>query len=226
MRRVFILSPARTDGKRAALVFNERASFDLAVRLRSAEGASLGEVFSFLSGLYFRGKLAYARRFARPPETMDGCYVITSNAGLVPVDMAINLARLQDFAQVPIDLSERRYCEPLRRTARDVQSLLPARSQAVLLGSIATRKYVDLLLEPFGERLVYPREFVGRGDMSRGGLMLRAVAAGSELEYVSVAAATVRTGKRPPKLEKVKAGGKTKRTPRRTLRRTQGRPSG
>jgi hypothetical protein len=59
-------------------------------------------------------------------------------------------------------------------------------------------------MDLFGDRLVFPREFIGRGDMSRGGLMLRAVRAGVELEYASIAAKEVRTGKRPPKLERLK----------------------
>ena len=70
---------------------------------------------------------------------------------------------------------------------------------AVLLGSIATNKYVDPLTQVFGERLLFPKDFIGRGDMSRGGLMLRHAAAGQELEYIPVATA-VRHGKRPPKL--------------------------
>jgi hypothetical protein len=69
----------------------------------------------------------------------------------------------------------------------------------VLLGSIATGKYADILMEAMGERLVFPREFVGRGDMSRGGLLLRQVREGRELEYIPVAGA-VRHGQRPPKL--------------------------
>ena len=214
MRRIFILSPASTSGKRAGLVLNKNAQFDLARRLRTPQGAPLGEVFSFLSGLYFRGKLAYARRFARPPAKAEGCYVITSNAGLVPAETTIDLARLKDFAQVSIDLAERRYSEPLCQTAREVQSLLPATAEVVLLGSIATPKYVDLLVELFGKRLVFPREFIGRGDMSRGGLMLRAAASGTELEYASIMATTVRTGKRPPKLERVKLPQKAARSPR------------
>jgi hypothetical protein len=69
----------------------------------------------------------------------------------------------------------------------------------VLLGSIASDKYVDLLLEVFGERLLFPAEFVGRGDMSRGGLMLRCATAGVEMSYLPVAGAK-RHGPRPPRL--------------------------
>jgi hypothetical protein len=58
--RIFLLSPASCSGRRAEILLRERAAFDLAVRLRSGTGVTLGEAFSFLSGLYFRGKLAYA----------------------------------------------------------------------------------------------------------------------------------------------------------------------
>ncbi|HEY2931322.1 MAG TPA: hypothetical protein VGK99_06200 [Acidobacteriota bacterium] len=57
-----------------------------------------------------------------------------------------------------------------------------------------------MLLSVFGERLLFPAEFLGRGDMSRGGLMLRCARSGSELTYVAVSGA-VRNGPRPPKLE-------------------------
>jgi hypothetical protein len=70
---------------------------------------------------------------------------------------------------------------------------------AVLLGSIASAKYTGPLLGTFGDRLLFPKEFVGRGDMSRGGLMLRCVDTMTELTYVPVRGAE-RHGERPPKL--------------------------
>ena len=66
-RQIFLLSPASCGGKRAALLFNDRAEFDIARRVREGTGAPLGEVFSFLSGLYFRGKITYARAFQNAP---------------------------------------------------------------------------------------------------------------------------------------------------------------
>jgi hypothetical protein len=72
-----------------------------------------------------------------------------------------------------------------------------------LLGSIATGKYSDLLLDIFGDRLLFPTEFVGRGDMSRGGLLLRCVREERELAYQPVIGA-VRHGKRPPRLERIR----------------------
>ena len=97
MSRIFILSPARTTGKRAALLWNERAQFETARRLRTSEGIPVGEAFAFLSGLYFRGKLAYARHFAAVRPGLHGAYVITSNAGLVPVDEPVTLERLRCY---------------------------------------------------------------------------------------------------------------------------------
>jgi len=196
---VFLLSPAQSNGPRAQLLLNPRAAFDLAGRLREPDGAEIGEVFSFLSGLYFRGKLAYARAFAKPPRGLPGALVITPAEGLRPSDTRIDLARLVAFGSVPIDAGEPRYLEPLLRDALELDARVPRTTRIVLLGSIASAKYVEPLLGVFGERLLFPESFVGRGDMSRGGLLLRCVEAGLELDYVPVAGAQ-RHGARPPRL--------------------------
>ncbi len=190
--RVFLLSPAYAGGKRAQMLMSARAQFALAQRLRSPQPPTLGEVFTFLSGLYFRGKLAYASAFA-PPENV---LVITPNRGLLRADHPLSLAELRAFGEVDISEDDPRYRAPLER---DVAAL-PARREIVLLGSIATGKYVDVLLAKFGERLLFPADFVGRGDMSRGGLLLRCAVDRTELTYAPVLGA-VRKGKRPPKLE-------------------------
>jgi hypothetical protein len=213
MHRIFILSPARTNGKRASLLMSEKADFELAKRLRSGHGVPVGEVFSFLSGLYFRGKFAYSKHFGRPPAGLAAGYVITSDVGLMPGDELVSLARLKAFGDVPIDPLEPRYAQPLRTTVAALQQSLSCPCELVLLGSIATNKYVDILLHGFGSSLMFPREFVGRGDMSRGGLLLRAVAAGRELEYVSLATADVRRGERPPKLPPLKRVSRGKSRP-------------
>jgi hypothetical protein len=197
--RVFLLSPAYAGGLRAQMVMNERAQFDLAVRLRSTDLPTLGEVFSFLSGLYFRGKLAYANAFANPALGGADVLVITPNRGLVRADQPIGIADLTAFAKVDIDEDDPRYRKPMQRDVRKLAKALPT-AEFVLLGSIATGKYVQVLLENFGERLLFPGDFVGRGDMSRGGLLLRSAADRVELNYIPVAGA-VRKGKRPPKLE-------------------------
>ena len=190
------------------MVMSERAQFALARQLRSADGAMLGDVFSFVSGLYFRGKLAYARRFARPPDPADpvtagGVLVITPSAGLRAADTRVTIDSLEAFAGVDVDAANRAYRAPLEKAARAVLAAVGPECEVVLLGSVASGKYVDLLLPIFGDRLMFPIHFVGRGDMSRGGLMLRCVTAGLELEYVPIAGA-IRHGQRPPKLEPIK----------------------
>jgi hypothetical protein len=200
--RIFLLSPASCSGRRARLVFNPEARFDVAARLRSPGGAPLGDVFSFLSGLYFRGKLAYARRFARPPEGTAGVLVITASAGLLAADEPVTLSHLERFARVSIDTAEDRYRRPLARASRTLAERADG-CEVVLLGSIASGKYVDILGRIFGERLVFPADFVGRGDMSRGGLLLRRAREGRELEYRPVLGA-VRHGPRPPKLPRLR----------------------
>jgi hypothetical protein len=198
-QRVFLLSPAYAGGERARMVMSKRAQFDLARRLRSKGGATIAEVFTFLSGLYFRGKIAYANVFARPFARSSGVFVITPTRGLLEAQTRIDLGTLREFAEVDIDEDDSRYRKPLERDMQSLARKLSEQSDVVLLGSIATGKYVNVLLANFQERLRFPADFVGRGDMSRGGLMLRCAVDRQELEYVSVAGA-VRKGKRPPKL--------------------------
>ena len=194
MLTVFLLSPANCAGTRAQLLLKSKTS-PLTARLANG-GAPLGEVFTFMSGLYFRGKLAYANRFA---EGGGQAYVITPGRGLLPGDVLIRVEDLQRMADIPVDADEPRYLEPLLRDARALQKSLGVDGRAVLLGSVASAKYVTPLLEVFGERLYFPATFVGRGDMSRGGLMLRCANAGTPLEYVPVQGAVLH-GTRPPKL--------------------------
>ena len=192
--RVFLLSPAMCGGERAQMVMSPRATFPLAQQLRTETGAPLGEVFSFLSGLYFRGKLAYARAFAAPPPGAPGVLVITPDAGLRPPEVPLTAAGLRAAARVDIGVDSRRYRRPLERDARALAAALPPETEIVLLGSIATDKYLLPLGAVFGERLTYPLDFAGRGDMSRGALLLRCVAAGSELTYAP-ASTVVRRGR-------------------------------
>jgi hypothetical protein len=202
---VFLLSPASCNGRRAQILLSERASFELALRVRAPTGAPLGDVFTFLSGLYFRGKLAYARAFATVPRGAtasagNGIFVITPNSGLQPPEARVDLAALRRFAGVEISLDNPAYRRPLERSAKALAAGLDPECPVVLLGSIASPKYVEVLTTVFGDRLLFPQEFVGRGDMSRGGLMLRCAAAGQPLTYLPVAGA-IRRGVRPPKLD-------------------------
>jgi hypothetical protein len=202
--RIFLLSPANCAGARARMVMSDRAAFPLAVRLRTAEGAPIGDVFSFMSGLYFRGKVAYARAFADPPDRESsvsgaGVFVITPTAGLRSADTPVTLEALRAFAAVEVNAANPGYRRPLERSAAAIAADL-GDCDVVLLGSIASPKYVDVLQGIFGDRLMFPAEFVGRGDMSRGGLLLRSVSEARELEYIPVAGA-VRHGQRPPRLD-------------------------
>lgn len=197
-RRVFLLSPANMAGIRARFVMREGANFEMAVRLRQ-RGVSLGELFSFISGLYFRGKLAYARTFCDVPPLIDGALVITSSGGLVSPDALITLERLQEISSGNMDPKDPHYRRLLERDAQSLARICGKSCQIVLMGSIATPKYVEPLLTVFGEQLMFPAEFVGRGDMSRGGLLLRRVQSGEPLTYIPLLGAT-RHGPRPPKL--------------------------
>jgi hypothetical protein len=195
LRGFFLLSPASTVGRRAAVLLSPKADFELARRLRSGEGAPIGEVFSFLSGLYFRGKLAYARRFGSPGRVR----IITSDRGLVDPERFVTREDLREMSASDIDASNPNYRTPLARDAAALARRLEAAGRVVLLGSIATGKYADVLGDVFAERLEFPIDFVGRGDMSRGGLMLRAAESGVELSYVPVSG-SIRKGVRPPRL--------------------------
>ena len=201
--QVFILSPARCDGERAKLLLGGTATFPLAVALRQRAGVEIGEVFSFLSALYFRGKLTYARTFASRLRTAPPILIVTTDRGLVPPETRITADDLVAFASVDIATGGERYLAPLRRDVAALAAAVRRATRIVLLGSIATGKYVDVLLESFGPRLVFPSAFVGRGDMSRGGLLLRHAREGVPLEYTAVEGA-VRRGKRPPKLERIR----------------------
>jgi hypothetical protein len=196
--RVFLLSPADANGRRAASLRAPGAGGELALRLRGPGGAAVGEVFSYISSLYFRGKLAYASAFSRPPAGAAGAYVITPADGLRTPDTAIRLADLERFAAVPVDPAEPRYRQPLLRDLEALASRVRG-VPIVLLGSIASGKYGELLAGVLGERLHFPADFVGRGDMSRGGLMLRAARAGRELSYLPLQGAR-RSGARPARL--------------------------
>jgi hypothetical protein len=199
--RIFLLSPAYAGGLRAKMIMSENARFILARRLRN-DGLPIGELFTFISGLYFRGKLAYAQTFALPPAKVPGIFVITAGRGLVAPETLVSHDELLEIAGVPVDARDSRYRHPLERDAQELFRQAGKRCEIVLLGSIATAKYVEPLLAIFGERLLFPSAFVGRGDMSRGGLMLRAVREGAELSYEPVSSAVLH-GPRPPKLPKL-----------------------
>ena len=200
VRKIFLLSPAKVSGVRAGLLLNPKATFALA-RQFQRDGLPLGVVFAFASGLYFRGKITYARHFAREDKG-EIIRVITTNAGLLDPSQPLTAKDLRAFGKVDIDADDPRYHGPLRRDAQALAKKLGPDGRAILLGSIATAKYRDVLLECFGEKLVFPSEFVGRGDMSRGGLLLRAARTNTELNYVGVAGAVFK-GKRARRISEM-----------------------
>lgn len=204
---VFLLSPASLRGVRGSRILGE----DPGPTLRSGGAVPLGDVYAHISSLYYRGKRAYARTFGVRPAG-DPVLAITPTRGLMPDREPVDLETLATFARTPIDPAEPAYLESLLGTARALEEELtrldagavagepfPGPSCVVLLGSIATGKYLDPLVQVFGRRLLIPRDFVGRGDMSRGGLLLRAARTGTELGLVPAVDAP-RSGPRPPRL--------------------------
>ncbi len=198
--KLFLLSPATLNGLRAKQLMSPRAKFELAARYRTPDGVEIGDAFAFMSALYFRGKIAYARRFAVPSPLIggDGIFIITSGYGLVPPDWRITEERMKRMRRIDIDVDARSYVKPLRDHAQLIARALEeegdAAAEVVLLGSVATGKYVDVLWPILGQRLRFPSAFAGLGDMARGGLMLRAARLGTELTYTTLDA----NRKRPP----------------------------
>ncbi len=199
-QRIFLLSPAWLGGRRSSILLREEAEFDLSVRLREG-GAPLGEIYSFISGLYFRGKMAYAAAFGT-------ALVITPGRGLLPPETIFSASQLREMGTVPIEETNEEFRKPLLTSALDLLERAGPECEFVLLGSIATDKYSEPLLDVLGDRLLFPTEFVGRGDMSRGELMLLSAESGQEWSYIALRGA-VRRGSRPAKLAPVKRDRKS-----------------
>lgn len=178
---VFFVSPANLSGRRGQYLLGPKASSALAAQLASPEGAALGELFCFVSGLYFRGKLTYAQAFGQ-------ALVMTAGGGLLAPEERIDRERLQRWSTTAVHESNPHFTAPLTRAAAALADQQPHDTRFVLLGSLATNKYIAPLLDVFGSRLLYPRALAGMGDMSRGALLLRAAKEQRELEYVPVAA--------------------------------------
>jgi hypothetical protein len=186
--RIYLLSPAHAGGKRAAMLFNTNAKFELAQRLRTT-GVPIGEMYSFMSPLYFRGKLTYATKFANAPSGTPGSLVITPSRGLVRPESVIKLGDVSELQNERLVTENPRYRDALERDLRTLSEAIGRSAHVILLGSIATRKYVPLLSEILGDRLVVPRKFIGLGNMSRGALLLQCSRDGCELEYISASQA-------------------------------------
>lgn len=182
------------------MLVREAAKFDLAVRLRQGQ-ATIGEVYAFISGLYFRGKMAYVEAFRAAPVGIPPGLVIVPGIGLAPLDAGISIEQLLTIADVPVAEDNPTYRETLLNSARLLDQHAGPVCTYVLLGSVASGKYTEPLLQAFDERLLFPADFVGRGDKSRGGLMLRCASSRVELPYIAVRGALTH-GARPPRLER------------------------
>jgi hypothetical protein len=186
--RAYLLSPAHAGGKRAAMLFNTNAKFELAQRLR-ATGVPIGEMYSFMSPLYFRGKLTYATKFAKALSGSPAVLVITPSRGLMRPESVVKLDDVSGQQNEQLVAENPRYRDALERDLRTLSGAIGRSAHVVLLGSIATRKYIPLLAEILGDRLVVPRKFIGLGNMSRGALLLQCSRDGCELEYISASQA-------------------------------------
>jgi hypothetical protein len=193
--RIFLLSPANTSGIRAKQFTSPNAKFEAAEMYRTPEGVPIAMAFAFMSSLYFRGKIGYALHFARPSPVIGdyGIYIIAPGFGLVPPDWRLTPERMKVMSRTPVDIAKRAYRKPLEEDARALAEKLEPDAQVVLLGSVASGKYIDILWPVFKHRLRFPAAFAGLGDMSRGGLMLRAVRADRELDYCTLDAPRHRT---------------------------------
>jgi hypothetical protein len=180
--RIFLLSPANVSGIKGQRLLNPTGDSDLALRLRNS-GATLGEVYAFISSLYFRGKLGYAQRFQNPPRGIAGVQIITG-AGLMLPETVITLNDLRRISATPIDEKNSDYRRPLDSDLLRLRASVSDDTEIILLGSVATSKYTTPIQDVFGQRLLFPRDFLGLGDMSRGSILLRCCGQDEELEYL------------------------------------------
>jgi hypothetical protein len=201
LSHVLLLSPAHCGGKRARILLRPDASSEAAAQLRRGE-MTLGDAFALMSSLYFRGKLAYARAVVERRGATATSLVITPTRGLLAPNTMASVALLEEFASTDIAAGDTRYRAPLERDLALLGRRLADDARVVLLGSIASDKYLEVLAPALGARLHYPPAFIGRGDMSRGGLLLRSAASGLELDYAPLTAQSPRHGTRPPRLDR------------------------
>lgn len=183
---IFILSPANTGGRRADSLLRGRSNHPVTRALDDPAGARIDDVFTYMSQLYFRGKRTYAETFADPPQGEPGVLVILPGHGLKDVNTRITQADLRAIASVSVNWREPRYALPLKRDVERLHANLVGGDRVVFLGSVATDKYLAILVAGFAERLLIPVQFPGLGSMSRGSLLLTSVESRTELNYTSL----------------------------------------
>jgi hypothetical protein len=149
---VFLLSPAYCGGSEprcfCQVAGNSISPSDAGRR------ATIGEVFSFLSGLYFRGKLAYGTKFGRS-------LVITPGRGLLSPDTVVSMEELRAIAEIGVTVDEPRYRRPW--------SAMPMRSwpRSPRRDHRPSREHRDGEVrrhhrEPARRPAAFPAQFVGR----------------------------------------------------------------
>ena len=193
-RRIFLLSPANAAGIKGQRLLNSLGECDLAVRLRDS-GAPIGEVYWFISSLYFRGKLDYAERFQNPPAGVAGVQIITGSGLMLP-ETVVTLSQFRKISAIAIDAANTDYRLPLDADLLRLRQKVDPETDVILLGSVATSKYIAPLREVFGERVLFPKDFQGIGDMSRGSILLRCCSGGTELTYSPVNFISAKPGSR------------------------------
>jgi len=186
---IFLLSPGNASGAKGQRLLNPDSQLQLALRLRES-GAPLGAVYEFISSLYFRGKLRYAECFQSPPPGVAGVHVITG-VGLMLPETIVSIDQFRRLSAIAIDADNPDYRLPLHRDLCRLRKSANSETNVILLGSIATSKYLAPLLSVFGEQLLFPGDFVGRGDMSRGSLLLKSCSSGSPLTYLRATGLTL-----------------------------------
>jgi len=110
------------------MVLRQNSAMPLAVALQEHR-LTLGAAFAFMSGLYFRGKLAYAEAF---DPGLARTFVITPTRGLQSPRLVVNAELLEEFAEVDIDAEEERYRAALELDAAELAARLPDESRVVL----------------------------------------------------------------------------------------------
>jgi hypothetical protein len=99
------------------MLLNPHSKSELTQQLRTT-GIPLDEAFSFMSSLYFRGKLAYATTFAKSVIGLPTTLVITPSRGLLRPETIVKIEDLADISAERIEVHNPKYRDPLERDLR------------------------------------------------------------------------------------------------------------